>query len=70
MAITLENTKENIIDLESKGFTKSSVSKSNSINKVLRYDVKRKVYWFSSKRYWYPQDSDIYSSLKTLIYCG
>ena len=48
MVKTLDNTDKNIKDLESQGYVKSSVSKPFNYNKVLRYDTKRMVYWFSS----------------------
>lgn len=46
---TLENTPDNIAEIERLGYVKSSVSKPNGLNKVLRYSVKRGVYWFTNK---------------------
>lgn len=67
MAMTLENTEENIEKLEDRGYTKSPVSKPNGMNKVIRYNIKRKYYWFSSNRYGYVQDTDICSSCSKQI---
>jgi len=46
---TLEYTPENIAMLEAKGIVKSSVSKPYSLNKAIRYSVRRGVYWFTDK---------------------
>ena len=46
---TLEYSKENIKLLESKGYTKSCMSKPYSRDKVLRYSAKRGAYWFTSR---------------------
>lgn len=71
MAMTLKNTVENIQMLEGQGYLKSSVSKPNGMNKNLRYDTNRKVYWFSSNRHYHPQDTDPnYEYPKTIIYFG
>lgn len=45
---TLKCTQPNIDKLERQGYTKSPVCKPYSANKVLRYDPKRMVYWFST----------------------
>jgi len=58
MAIIIDNTKENIEELENKGYVKSPVSKPYGTNKILRYDRKRGVYWFCSNRCYYPQDTE------------
>jgi len=47
---TLENTKENILELERSGYSISPVSKCNGKGKVIRYNSIRGVYWFSSSR--------------------
>ena len=46
---TLEYSEDNINELKSNGYIKSPVSKPMSLNKVIRYSIKRGVYWFSNK---------------------
>ena len=45
----LDNTPENITELEKLGYTKSPVSKPDGMNKALCYSVRRGVYWFTDK---------------------
>jgi hypothetical protein len=70
MAMTLENTIDNVQSLEDKGYKQSPVSKPNGMSKVLRYDVKRMVYWFTGTRHYLHQDTDIHYTPQVLIYCG
>lgn len=46
---TLEYSVENIKELEALGYVKSPVCKPYSKDKVLRYNPKRMVYWFSNR---------------------
>lgn len=66
---TLENTQDNIKLLESKGYTKSNVSKPNGFNKVIRYSPNRGVYWFTTSHVAMYIEGEIYRrSVGTLYY--
>lgn len=70
MTKTLENTKENINNLESMGYTKSSVSKPFNPISVLRYDTERMVYWFSGRKSVFISDCYFNQrNIVTLIIC-
>lgn len=47
---TLKYSQENIDKLISEGYKKSPVCKPYSTDKVLRYDPKRMVYWYSTSK--------------------
>lgn len=61
---TLENTDENLNMLINKGYKQSPNSKRSSLDSVLRYNPKRMVYWYSSKKSAY--DSDCFFSQQSI----